>query len=163
MPQLDPTWYPSQLFWLAITFVAFYFIMSRLVLPPLQHIAAYRKQTIGDDIAQAQRLKTQAEQARVEYERTLAHARDHVRQIMAESEAAHKAAAEAAGKEMDKQVEKTLAEAEKRIAGKKRELVAGLAPTASDLTALIIEKLTRKKLESAQVTRIMNELAKAGR
>lgn len=162
MPQLDATWYASQIFWLLITFVAFYFVMAKLVLPPLQHIIAYRKQTIDDDVAQAERLKNQAEQARVDYERTLAEARNRVRQLMADSEAAHKAAAEQAGKDMDKQVEKALTEAERRIAARKQELIAGLTPTASDLTSLIVEKLTRKKPESAQIARIINQLAKTG-
>lgn len=162
MPQLDATWYPSQIFWLFITFVIFYYVMARLVLPPLMHIVGFRKQTIEEDVAQAERMKGQAEQARTEYERTLADARSRVRQLMAESEAAHNASAEAASRDMDKQVEKTIKEAESRIGGRKKELIAALAPTTSELTSLIVEKLTRKKPETGALSRIINQLAKTG-
>ena len=50
MPQLDPTWFASQLFWLAITFVTLYVVLSRFVLPPLLEIIARRAQTAQDDM-----------------------------------------------------------------------------------------------------------------
>ena len=63
MPQLDPTWFASQLFWLAVTFVMIYVILAKMALPPLMEIIERRKQTVEGDISQAQTLKSQAEQA----------------------------------------------------------------------------------------------------
>ena len=60
MPQLDPTWFASQLFWLAITFAVLYTVLARAVLPPLQNIVARREGTIEGDIASAEALKEQA-------------------------------------------------------------------------------------------------------
>lgn len=143
MPQLDPTWFASQLFWLAVTFLALYAILARLVLPPLQEIIARRASTVEGDIAQAQVLKSQAEAARLDYERALAEARDRAQTLMNEAMASFKAKSELAAKEIDRQIEIKLANASKRIAEQKQELLATLAPGMGELTDLIFEKLTQ--------------------
>ena len=160
MPQLDPTWFASQLFWLAVTFVLLYAMLSRFVLPPLQDIVARRKQTAASDIEQAQSLKSQADYARQEYERTLAEAREHAQGFMSDAMQDHKAKAELEAKDMDKQIEKQLAEAMRKIAARKAELLDELTPTAAELTGMIVEKLTQRRPGADQVTRILNEIAK---
>jgi len=163
MPQLDPTWFASQLFWLAIMFLALYAVLSRVMLPPIMDIIARRKDTIEGDIGQAQGFKSQAETARQEYERLLAETRGQVQQLMSDALATHKVKAEAANKAMDQEIEKKLTEATRRINAKKQELLDVLKPAAADLTAMIVEKLTKAKPAGEQVSRALGNVAKAGR
>lgn len=163
MPQLDPTFYASQLFWLAITFIALYVVMSRFVLPPLLDIIARRQQTVEGDISLAQSLKSQAEQARADYERAMAEARANAQALMDEATEAYKAKSELASREMDRQIELKLAEASRRIAAKKAEMIEALTPTTTELTAMIVEKLTQQTPSADQVSRIINDLAKGRR
>lgn len=163
MPQLDPTWFASQLFWLAVTFVLFYVVLSRYVLPPLMGIIEQRQQKVEGDLSLAQTLKSQAEQARQDYERTLAEARERAQALMNEAMASHKTKIEQANKEMDRQIELKLADASRRIAAKKEEMLAALIPTTSELTAMIVEKLTQRSPSSDQVSRIINDIAKGRR
>lgn len=163
MPQLDPTWFASQLFWLAVTFVMFYVVLSRFVLPPLMGIIAQREQTVEGDLSKAQSLKSQAEQARQDYERTLAEARERAQALMNETIASHKAKTELANKEMDRQIELKLADASRRIAAKKEEMITALTPTTGELTAMIVEKLTSRAPSHDQVDRIINDIAKGRR
>ena len=160
MPQLDPTWFASQLFWLAVTFVALYFILSRLVLPPLLDIMARRGQTVAGDIQQAESLTSQAEHARQHYELTMADARERAQGLMNDAILEQKSRAEQQAKAMDAQVEHKLADASKQIAAKKAELTQALTPTASELTGLIIEKLTQNRANADQINRIIGELSK---
>ena len=162
MPQLDPTWFASQLFWLAITFVALYFVLSRFVLPPLQEIMGRRASTVEGDISQAQSLKVQAEHARVDYERALTDARTRAQALMNEATESYKAKSEAAGKEMDRQIELKLTNATQRIATKKEEMIQALAPSMNELAMLIFEKLTQFK-SSEQVDQTPGELHKVRR
>jgi len=160
MPQLDSTWFASQLFWLVIAFGTLYLILSRLVLPPLQEVFARRKQAIEGDIEQAQRLKSQAEKARQDYERMLAEARLAAQKLIDDAMLEHKAGAEQQNKVLDKQLEQQLADAMRKIATRKKELIVALTPTTADLTALIVEKLTQHAPSSEQIERILNELSK---
>ncbi|MDE3060621.1 MAG: F0F1 ATP synthase subunit B' [Pseudomonadota bacterium] len=163
MPQLDPTWFASQIFWLAVTFAALYFLMSRLVLPPLEEVVGRRQQTISGDLDRAQRLKSEAERARLEYERLLAETRAKAQKLLDDAMQAHKQSAETQARAMEQQIEHKLKEASQKISAKKQELIAILTPTAVDLTAMIVEKLTNRAPSSDQVGRVLNELSKSKR
>jgi len=160
MPQLDPTWFVSQLFWLLITFAVLYTVLARFVLPPLQSIVARRAGTIEGDIARAESLKAEAETARQDYERTLAEARARAQQLIDDARATQKAKADLAGKEMDRQVAAKLAEATSRITSQKKDLIAQLTPATEELTSLIVEKLTHKNTAKEKIGSVITQLFK---
>ena len=160
MPQLDPTWFVSQVFWLAICFVALYFMLSKLVLPPLLDIMAKRTDTLATDIDTAQRLKAEAEQARLDYEKVLAKARGDAQAQMNDAVADQKAKAEAKGKELEKQIEQKLAATTAQINAKKAAMVKELSSTTMDLTAMIVEKLTHAQPSADQVNKALNAVSK---
>ncbi|MDX1975804.1 MAG: hypothetical protein SFT92_09060 [Rickettsiales bacterium] len=141
MPQLDPTWFASQLFWLAITFSLMYLVLSRLVLPPLLDVLEGRKNTAASDLDQAQSLKIQAEQARLDYEHVLADARERSTQLINDATQANNARIDQASKKLDAEIAVKLTEATKKIAARKQELLTSLSPATTELTALIVEKL----------------------
>lgn len=151
MPQLDPTWFASQLFWLFICFTILYILLSRLILPPLQGVIVERKGTVEGDLNAAQELKTSAEQAKLSYEETLAKSREAARALMAESEAANKARAEEATKALDAQTATQSAKAVAAITAKKQEIMNALMPSTLDFASLIIEKLTKHSPNPEQV------------
>ena len=163
MPQLDPTWFASQLFWLAITFALLYFVLARLILPPLQDVVIRRQQVVDDNVSEAVGLKTEAQKAQADYERALAEARSRAQSRMGEAVQAIKANAEQKNKEMDREIEDKLSEATRRIVAKKEEMITALAPTATELTAMIVEKLTQQSPSNDTVKKILGELPKGRR
>ena len=163
MPQLDPTWFASQLFWLAITFAILYGILSRKVLPPLLEIIERRQQTKERDITEAQTFKSQAEQARHEYERALSEARGRAQQLMTDAMQETKAKGEQKTRDMDKQIEANLKEASRKITAKKEEMIASLTPATLELTSMIVEKLTQRSPSSDQIDVAVGKLAKGRR
>ena len=161
MPQLDPTWFASQLFWLAITFAVLYTVLARAVLPPLQNIVARREGTIEGDIATAESFKEQAEAARQDYERTLAEARDRAQQLVNDAVASQKAKADQAMRDLDKQVATKLEAASATITTTKKELIAALTPATEELTSLIVEKLTHRNTAKDKIGSVITQLFKA--
>lgn len=149
MPQLDPTWFASQLFWLAIFITVLYVALSRAILPGLMGIIELRQETRGRDIGEAQALKEQAEKAREEYETALADARARSQALLAEAEKANRDAAEKAGAELNRTLSKQVAEAERRIVAKKDELLASLSPAVAELASQVVDKLAGLKVDSA--------------
>jgi F-type H+-transporting ATPase subunit b len=163
MPQLDPTWFVSQLFWLAITFSVLYFVLARLILPPLQEVMARRAHTVEGDVAQAQDYKSQAEQAKNDYERALAESRGKAVQLMSDAMAEHKEVSDRQTKDMDKKIEERLHVAMQSITAKKTEMITVLTPTAAELTTMIVEKLTNVAPAGDKVGRMLDEIAKGRR
>lgn len=162
MPQLDPTWFASQVFWLFVCFVALYFMLSKLVLPPLLDIMARRTDMLATDIDTAQRLKGEAEQARQDYEKVLAQSRAAAQAQMNAAVAEQKAKAEAKGKELEAQIEQKLAAAQQQIEAKKAAMMKELGPAVEELTSLIVEKLTNAKPSASDVGQVL-KVAKGGR
>ena len=85
MPQLDVNAWPPQLFWLAVTFLVLYFIISKIVIPRTGGVIEGRKNQIDSDLASAQRFKAETEKAVAEYEKALAAARDKAHVIARET------------------------------------------------------------------------------
>lgn len=84
LPQLNPETYPTQIFWLAVTFFLLLFLMSRVALPKVAEVLEARQEKITDDLEQAATLKGQAEAVLQAYEKSLVDARQHAQQLIAQ-------------------------------------------------------------------------------
>ena len=158
MPQLDPTWFASQLFWLVLCFSLLYFVLSRTVLPRLQGAMAQRSFSIDSDLAMAQEFKAHAEEAKGAYERVLAESKFSAQAILAEAEAQSKERAEHSNKALDKQVATQLANASRSVSEKKQEILSALKPKLGEFSALITEKITTKSPDEELVLRVVQKL-----
>ena len=87
MPQLCADWMPNQIFWLLVTLIALYFVMSRIALPRISAVLAERSGTITNDIAAAEELKNKAAEAEAAYDQALLDARAEANKIVAEAKA----------------------------------------------------------------------------
>jgi F-type H+-transporting ATPase subunit b len=87
MPQLDISTWPNQIFWLLVTLVAIYFILTRVALPRISAVLAERRGTITNDLAAAEELKQKATEAETAYNVALATARVEAGKIVAAARA----------------------------------------------------------------------------
>ena len=67
MPQLDISTFSNQIFWLVITLVIIYFVLSKIALPRIASVLSDRQMTISNDIARAEDLKQSAIEAENAY------------------------------------------------------------------------------------------------
>jgi F-type H+-transporting ATPase subunit b len=141
MPQLDPSFYPSQLFWLALSFIALYLILWRVALPKIASVLSARQERIDDDLEKAAALKQSAEKALAEYEKAMAEAQSRaqaqVRQAQEELAAEAARQHEALSARLAQQIEG----AEARIAAAKDAAVANLRAVAVDVAGAAAERL----------------------
>lgn len=141
MPQLDPTYFVPQLFWLLVTFVLLYLAMSRLALPRVAQVLEARQRKVGEDLARAEKLKAEADEAMAAYSKAMADARGQAQATL--QQAAAGIAAEQAKR--DAVFATTLAErtraAEERIAGAKQAALADIRTIALDSASAMAGKL----------------------
>ncbi|MEZ5893046.1 MAG: hypothetical protein R3C58_07875 [Parvularculaceae bacterium] len=141
LPQLDPSSWPSQLFWLAITFGVLYWLMAGKFLPSLGGAIEERKDRIADDLDQAAEFKRQAEDAEAGYNKALADARAKAQGIAADTRGEMDKEIAALQAETDAALEKQLAAAESRIAKMKSDAAAKVREAAADTTRAVVEAL----------------------
>ena len=85
MPQLDPTYWASQSFWLILIFIALYLALSNLFIPKIKNNIDNRENKIKNDLDEAQKLKNLAEKKFKEYELSIENAKKEVQKIIFES------------------------------------------------------------------------------
>ena len=81
MPQLDPTYWSSQAFWLILIFTLLYFSISKFFLPKIKNNLDNRENKIKEDLENANKLKELSESKLKEYELILENAKKEVSKI----------------------------------------------------------------------------------
>lgn len=76
MPQLDTSTYLSQIFWLLLTFLSLWFVMSWFIIPRIEDIMEQRRQKIDGFIQKAEKINKQALQSLDKYEKALKKAKE---------------------------------------------------------------------------------------
>ena len=109
MPQLEVWTFPSQIFWLLITFSTLYYLLSRKALPRVSEILEARQDRIAADLDQAQRLRREAEAALATYEQGIATAQEDAHRHLSEAQTRLQADAAERLAELDQQLAKQLA------------------------------------------------------
>jgi F-type H+-transporting ATPase subunit b len=144
MPQLCAEWIPNQVFWLLVTLVVMYLIVSRIALPRIGAILAERKGTITGDLAAAEELKQKAVAAEKAYNDALATARSEAAKIIAAAKADIQKDLDAATARADAEITAKAAESEARIAEIRAGAVAAVEAVAKDTAGALVEALGGK-------------------
>lgn len=141
MPQLCFDWYPNQMFWLVVTLVVIYLVLTRVALPRISGILAERQGTITNDIAEAENLKARAKEAEQAYNKALADARSEAQRIVAETKVEIQAGLNDAIATADAEIAAQSAESEKAIADIRASALDGIKVVATDTAAELVAAL----------------------
>lgn len=153
MPQLDPAAFGTQIFWLVVTLVVIYFVLTKIALPRIEAVLAERQSTITNDIAAAEELKQKAIEAEQAYNQALADARAEANKIVAEAKAEIQADVDAAAAKADAEIAAKAAESEAAIAeiraGAVESVKAVAKDAAKDIVAVLGGKADAKTITAA--------------
>ena len=152
MPQLDYHDFAPQLVWLAIAFVALYFVMSRLAVPRIEDTLARRQGKIQGDLDAAEKANEETRALVAAYEKHLADAREESRRLTRERGEADSTAATARLNELHDRLAKQIDEAEKRIAAQRDDVMKGLEHMARDIGQDVYAKLAGQPADPGALT-----------
>jgi F-type H+-transporting ATPase subunit b len=141
LPQLCVDWMPNQIFWLLVTLVVIYLVLSRIALPRIGAVLADRKSTITNDLAAAEELKQKAVDAEKAYNDALASARTEAAKIVAAAKAEIQKDLDAATAKADAEIAAKAAESEKTIAAIRDGAAAAVAEVARDTAGELVTAL----------------------
>ncbi len=141
MPQFDPSSYASQLFWLAVMFVALYWIVSKIAVPRIGEVLEQRARVIQDDLDRATQLKAETDAAIAAYEKAMAEARAQAYEHMRVIQADMKAVADKRTADVIATVTKQISEAEARIASAKQAALESIKGVAAETARDVVAKL----------------------
>lgn len=160
MPQLDISTWPTQLIWLAITFGALYFIISRVVIPRTGGVIARRKASIEGDLASAQTLKRETDRAIEAYEAALAEARAEASQIAQDTRIRLNSEIDGERAKLDSALAVRIGEAEKTVQAARTRALADVEEVAAEIAAAIVSELTGARVTKAAAADAVSKAAK---
>lgn len=151
LPQFDFSQWPGQILWFLIIFFAVLAFMRLFAVPKVGGAIAAREGKIAGDIAEARRMKEEADAQAQAAAAEAAQARAQAQKVAAEARA--KAQAEIAARlgEEEAKLAAAGAEAEARIAKAREAAMAHVANIGSDTAAAIVEKLTGKSATASEL------------
>lgn len=133
LPQLDISTFPSQLFWLVVTGVTLYILMSKFALPKIEQIMRARDAFVHDNLRKAADLRRQAEDVKIDYDRSVRQAENHAKEFLANTLADLRAKHDAALQETLNGIAARTAESESRLQKEKDQIMASLDQHATRL------------------------------
>jgi F-type H+-transporting ATPase subunit b len=71
MPQLNPEFWISQIFWLTLTFGVLYIVLSKLILPKISNNLEIRKSQILENIEAAEKYRKESEEKINDYNKVI--------------------------------------------------------------------------------------------
>ena len=160
MPQLNPLDWAPQIIWLIITFGILYLLMVKVVLPRIGGVIDARAAHIAKDLAEADKLRRETEEAIAAYEQALAEAKQKAHAIIDAGRTKLKEEMAAERAKLDQELGKKSAEAEARINAAKVSAMKDVSAVAADVAADIVRQLIGSVPSKAEIEKAIQEARK---
>ena len=160
MPQLDPTYWASQAFWLILIFTSLYLALSNLFIPKIKDNIDNRENKIKDDLDEAQKLKNLAEEKLKEYELSIENAKKEVQKIIFDSKNKLNLEIQSKKKKIDKEIEIEIENAEKEIENLKKNSLKSISTISEEMASKVIEQISGEPMNQSSVKAAILETTK---
>ena len=160
MPQLNPEFWISQIFWLTLTFGTLYIILSKLILPKISDNLESRKSQILENVEAAEKQRQNSEEKLKEFEEIVSKSKMEAKSIF--NQAREKALKDISAKKevLDKQIDDEISKVEQEI----KELQSGAAQKinkiAIETSSELIQKLIGAEVNNSSISAIVDDLSK---
>jgi F-type H+-transporting ATPase subunit b len=160
MPQLDPTYWASQAFWLILIFTVLYLTLSNLFIPKIKDSIDNRENKIKDDLDEAEKLKNLAEQKLKEYELSIENAKKDVQKIIFDSKNKLNLEIQNKKKKFEEEIEIEIENAEKEIKNLKKESLKNILTISEEMASRVIEKISGESMNQSSIKAAILETTK---
>ena len=160
MPQLNPTYWASQAFWLILIFTLLYLVLSKMFIPKIKESIDDRENKIKDDLDEAQKLKNLAEEKLKEYELSIENAKKDVQKIVFESKNKLNLEIQNKKKKFEKEIKIEIESAEKEIENLKKDSLKDISTISEEIASSVIEQISGEPMNQSSVKAAILETSK---
>ena len=160
MPQLNPEFWISQIFWLTLTFGTLYIILSKLILPKISANLELRKSQIQENIEAAEKQRKESETKLKEYDEIILKSRIKANDIFKDSREKVIKDINIKKEALDKQIDEEIKKVEKEINQLKETSPEKINKIAIEISSDILKKLIGAYVNNSSISAIVNDLSK---
>ena len=160
MPQLNPEFWISQIFWLSLTFGILYLVLSKLILPKISANLELRKSQIQENIEAAEKQRETSESKLKEYDKIILKSKQEAKNIF--KDVREKALKDIDFKKeaLDKQIDEEIKKAEKEIDLLRRNAPEKIKKIAIETSSELVKKLLGAEVNNSSISAIVDDFSK---
>jgi len=160
MPQLNPEFWISQIFWLTLTFGILYVVLSKLILPKISANLELRKSQIQENIEAAEKQRKSSESKLKEYEDIILKSKSEAKNIFKEAREKVLKNINSKRETLDKQIDEEIKKAEQEINVLKKSAPEKINKIAIETSSELVKKLIGAEVNNSSISAIVNDLTK---
>ena len=160
MPQLNPEFWISQIFWLTLTFGILYVVLSKLILPRIGANLELRKSQIQENIEAAEKQRQSSENKLKEYEDLILRSKLEAKNIFKDARDKVLKDINSKKESLDKQIDEEIKKVEIEINLLKKSAPEKINKIAIDTSSELIKKLIGAEVNNSSISAIVNDLSK---
>ena len=159
MPQLNPEFFVSQLFWLVVFFSFLFVFLWRVSLPRIATVLEKRQNKIDENLSNAKKLQEEAKEIEVNINEKIKIAKketdDQIKKIITslENEVSSQLST------LDRDLEEKISKSEKEIISNRNSQMENINDQITDITKTIVSKITDISLSDSDI----NKAIKSGK
>ena len=160
MPQLNPEFWISQIFWLTLTFGILYAVLSKLILPKISANLEMRKSQIQENVEAADKQRKSSEAKLKEYDDIILKSKLEAKNIFKDAKDNLFKEINLKKETLDKQIDAEIKKAEQEIEILKRSAPEKINKIAIETTSELLIKLIGTQVNNSSISSIVNDLSK---
>ena len=160
MPQLNPEFWISQIFWLILSFGTMYVVLSKFILPKISNNLESRKSQILENIEAAEKQREDSEAKLKEYDEIILKSKSEAKTTF--NQTREKALKDIMAKKevLDQQIDDEINKAEKEIEVLRVSAPNKINKIAIETSSELLEKLIGSGVNSSSISAIVDDLSK---
>ena len=160
MPQLNPEFWVSQIFWLILTFGILYIVLSKLILPKISANLELRKSQIQENIEAAEKQRESSDAKLKEYDNIILKSKLEAKNIFRDAREKIIKDINSKKETLDKQIDEEIKKAEQEIGVLKKDAPEKISKIAIETSAQLVKKLIGAEMNNSSISAIVNDLSK---
>ena len=160
MPQLNPEFWISQIFWLTLTFGILYVVLSKLILPKISANLELRKSQIQENIEAAEKQRKNSESKLKEYDDIIFKSKLEAKNIFKDAREKVLKNINSKRETLEKQIDEEIKKAEHEINVLKKSAPEKINKIAIETSSELVKKLIGAEVNNSSISAIVDDLSK---
>ena len=160
MPQLNPEFWISQIFWLTLVFGTLYLLLSKFILPKISNNLEIRKSQIVENIEAAEKQREESDQKIKDYENIINETKIEAKNIFNQAREKILKDINNKKKSLEKEIDEEIKKAETEILDLKKKSPEKINKIAIETSGDLIKQIIGIEVNNSSISAIVEDISK---
>ena len=160
MPQLNPEFWFSQIFWLIIAFGLLFIVLSKLILPKISENLEARKSQILENIEAAEKQRETSENKIKEYEKIIIDSKNEAKNYFSKAREKILKDIDKKRETLENEINKEIKKTEKEITDLKNKSPEKINKIAIETSSNLVKQLIGVEVNNSSISAIVEDISR---